>query len=47
MNTKLNGRLWDVIYYSIKRKHPDWSNKRILVCTRYAYRRRSKYGKTL
>lgn len=22
-----------------ERKHPDWSNKRITACTRYAYRR--------
>lgn len=31
--------VWRTIFFCIKRKHPDWSNKRITACTRYAYRR--------
>nr|DAN70884.1 MAG TPA: hypothetical protein [Caudoviricetes sp.] len=31
--------VWRTIFFCIKRKHSDWSNKRITACTRYAYRR--------
>lgn len=31
---------WEIIFYSIRNKHPDWSKKIITVCTRYAYKRR-------
>nr|DAZ00550.1 MAG TPA: hypothetical protein [Caudoviricetes sp.] len=27
-----------IIFFCIRHKHPDWSNKRIAYCTRYAYR---------
>lgn len=30
---------WKIIFYSIRNKHPDWSNKKITSCTRYVYRR--------
>lgn len=32
--------VWTIIFCRIKLKHPDWSNKRIMNCTKYAYRRR-------
>ena len=30
----------EIIFYSIRNKHPDWSKKIITVCTRYTYKRR-------
>ena len=30
---------WKIIFYKIRSKHPNWSNKQIKYCTRYAYRR--------
>ena len=31
--------VWKIIFYSIRSKHPEWSNKKITTCTRYAYRK--------
>ena len=30
---------YEIIFYKIRNKHPKWSNKKITVCTRYAYRK--------
>ena len=35
----VNMNTWKIIFYKIRSKHPDWSNKKITSCTRYAYRR--------
>lgn len=40
-------RFW-IIFRSIKAKHPDWSNKKIAIITRYALAPKTKgvkYGK--
>ena len=30
---------WEIIFYKIRSKHPEWSNKKLTACTRYAYRK--------
>lgn len=39
--------VWKVIFFSIRNKHPEWSNKRVAACTRYAYRKSNGKLKTL
>lgn len=31
--------VWKFIFYKIRSKHPEWSNKKLTECTRYAYRK--------
>lgn len=37
--------VWEIIFYKIRSKHPEWSNKKITSCTRYAYRIHNKHIK--
>lgn len=34
---------WKLIFYKVRKKHPNWSRKQVMNCTRYAYKRRNKY----
>ena len=36
MNNHIKSK-WSIIFFCIRRKHPDWSNKRIACCTRKVY----------
>lgn len=31
--------VWKIIFYSIRSKHPEWSNKRVTALTKYTYRK--------
>ena len=34
-----------IIFYKVRSKHLDWSNKKITTCKRYAYREHNKHTK--
>lgn len=36
MATKKKFNVYSLIYSRIKKKHPDWSHKKICVCTKFA-----------